>query len=73
MPATVRAGRWFGNDPSSITFNLMVEHFADAVLKKTSLNYSPVDSIANIWALDALSEAARTGSTVGISSDPDNP
>jgi len=51
----------------------MVEHFADAVLKKTSLNYSPVDSIANIWALDALSEAARTGSTVGISSDPDNP
>jgi predicted dehydrogenase len=73
MPKTVRAGRWFRNDPSSITFHLMVEHFADAVLKKTSLNYSPDDSIANMRVLDALSDAARTGNTVSISPKPDNP
>jgi len=51
----------------------MVEHFADAVLKKTSLNYSPDDSIANIRVLGALAEAARTGNTASISLDPDKP
>jgi len=54
-------------------YQLMVEHFADAVLKKTSLNYSPDDSIANMRVLDALSEAARTGNTVSISPNPDKP
>ena len=51
----------------------MVEHFADAVLKKTNLNYAPDDSIANMRVLDALSEAARTGTTVSLSSNPDEP
>ena len=47
-------------------YHLMVEHFADAVLKRTSLVYSPRDSIANMRVLDALSEAARTGNAVGL-------
>ena len=54
-------------------YQLMVEHFADAVLEKTSLNYSPEDSIANMRVLDALSEAARTGNTVSLSPDPNGP
>jgi predicted dehydrogenase len=52
-------------------YQLMVEHFADAVLKKTTLNFRPDDSIANMRVLDALSEAARTGYTVSLSSIPD--
>ena len=47
-------------------YQLMVEHFADAVLKKTDLLYSPDDSIANMQVLDALLEAARTGNTVNL-------
>jgi len=47
-------------------YQLMVEHFADAVLKKADLLYSPDDSIANMRVLDALSEAARTGNTVSL-------
>ena len=47
-------------------YQLMVEHFADAVLKKTSLSYAPEDSIANMRVLDALSEAAQTGKTVSL-------
>jgi len=47
-------------------YQLMVEHFADAVLKKTDLFYAPDDSIANMRVLDALAEAARTGLTVRL-------
>jgi len=47
-------------------YRLMVEHFADAVLKKTDLFYSPDDSIANMRVLDALAQAARTGRTVRL-------
>jgi predicted dehydrogenase len=47
-------------------YQLMVEHFAAAVLKKTDLFYSPDDSIANMRVLDALSEAARSGQTVHL-------
>ena len=47
-------------------YRLMVEHFSDAVLKKTNLKYSPDDSIANMRVLDALSEAARSGNTVKV-------
>ena len=47
-------------------YQLMVEHFADAVLKRTTLVYSPQDSIANMRVLDALSEAARTGNAVSL-------
>jgi predicted dehydrogenase len=48
-------------------YRLMVEHFSDAVLGNTNLNYLPDDSIANMRVLDALSEAARTGKTLKIS------
>ena len=47
-------------------YQLMVEHFADAVLKRKTLVYSPHDSIANMRVLDALSEAARTGNAVSL-------
>ena len=39
----------------------MVEHFADAVLDRSPLAYSPDESIANMRVLDALSQAARSG------------
>lgn len=47
-------------------YQLMVEHFADAVLEKTRLNYSPDDSIANMRVLEALAEAAQSGNTVSL-------
>jgi predicted dehydrogenase len=47
-------------------YQLMVEHFADAIRQKTNLNYSPSDSIANMRVLEALAEAARTGETVKL-------
>ena len=45
-------------------YQIMVEHFADAVLGRTALDYTPDDSIANMRVLDALSQAAKTGNTV---------
>ncbi len=42
-------------------YQLMVEHFADAVLDLSPLAYSPEESIANMRVLDALSRAARSG------------
>jgi len=47
-------------------YQLMVEHFADVILGKTDLMYSPEDSIGNMQALDALAHAARTGETVKL-------
>ena len=47
-------------------YRLMVEHFADAVLGRTELDYSPDDSIANMRVLDALSKAAKSGNTVHL-------
>jgi predicted dehydrogenase len=48
-------------------YQLMVEHFADAVLGKTDLRFSPDDSVGNMKVLDALAAAARNGETVGLS------
>ena len=45
-------------------YRLMVEHFAAAISGDRPLDYQPEDSIANMRALDALAEAARTGNTV---------
>ena len=42
-------------------YQLMVEHFADAVLGRSALAYPPEESIANMRVLDALSRAARSG------------
>ncbi len=51
-------------------YQLMVEHFADAVLNRADLSYTPDDSIANMRVLDALAEAAQTEKTVSVISDP---
>lgn len=47
-------------------YQLMVEHFGDAARGETSLEYSIADSIANMRVLDALAEAARSGSRVAL-------
>jgi predicted dehydrogenase len=47
-------------------YQLMVEHFSDAILGRTELDCTLVDSIANMRVLDALSEAAQSGKTVEI-------
>jgi predicted dehydrogenase len=52
--------------PGADEYRLMVEHFADAALGRVGLDYRPQDSIANMRALDALAEAARTGRTVRL-------
>jgi len=52
--------------PGADEYQLMVEHFADAVSGRTQLMYPPEESIANLLVLDALSEAAHTGNTVNL-------
>ena len=47
-------------------YQLMVEHFSDAILDRTELGCTPYESIANMRVLDALSEAAKTGNTVNL-------
>ena len=47
-------------------YQLMVEHFADAVMEREILAFSPADSVCNMQVLDALAEAARTGKTVVV-------
>jgi D-xylose 1-dehydrogenase (NADP+, D-xylono-1,5-lactone-forming) len=47
-------------------YQIMVEHFADAVLGKTRLMYPPDDCICNMRVLDALAQAARSGKTVKL-------
>ncbi|MBW2482628.1 MAG: Gfo/Idh/MocA family oxidoreductase [Deltaproteobacteria bacterium] len=52
--------------PGADEYQLMVEHFADAVNGQAQLLYPAEDSIANMRVLDALAEAARTGNTVTV-------
>ena len=47
-------------------YQLMVEHFSDAVLGRTGLDHTPDESIANMHVLDGLSAAAKTGNTVNL-------
>jgi xylose dehydrogenase (NAD/NADP) len=47
-------------------YQLMVEHFADAVLGGRQLSFSPEDSLGNMRVLEALAEAARTGRTISL-------
>ena len=51
-------------------YQLMVEHFADAVAGRTALAFSLEDSIANMHVLDALAQAARTGQSVAVPTSP---
>ncbi|HET6313770.1 MAG TPA: Gfo/Idh/MocA family oxidoreductase, partial [Chloroflexia bacterium] len=52
--------------PGGPEYQLMVEHFAGAVLTDTDLSYTLEDSLANMRVLDALIEAARTGRRVEV-------
>ena len=47
-------------------YQMMIEHFTDAVLGKTRLMYPPGDSICNMRVLDALAQAARSGKTIKL-------
>lgn len=47
-------------------YQLMVEHFSDAVLGRAKPAFSPEDSVRNMRVLDTLAEAARTGKTVVV-------
>jgi predicted dehydrogenase len=52
--------------PGADEYQLMVEHFSDAVLEKSKLDFQVEDSIANMKVLDALATAALTGKTVKL-------
>lgn len=60
--------------PGVDEYQLMVEHFGDRVLEGAEPLVPIEDSILNMRVLDALAEAARTGSTVsvGIKNTTDN-
>ena len=47
-------------------YQLMVEHFAEALLGKTQLMVPPDESICNMRVLDALAQAARSGKRVKL-------
>jgi xylose dehydrogenase (NAD/NADP) len=50
--------------PGADEYQLMVEHFSDAVLGLTSLAFLPEESIQNMRVLDGLAEAAKINRTV---------
>ena len=52
--------------PGADEYQLMVEHFADAVMDKEPLALTPDESVRNMHVLDGLAEAARTGRTVRL-------
>jgi predicted dehydrogenase len=52
--------------PGADEYQLMVEHFADAILGKTELTLPPEESIRNMRVLDGLAAAARTGKKVRL-------
>jgi len=47
-------------------YQIMVEHFSEAILGRTSLAYTPEDSVKNMEALEALAQAAQTGRSVTL-------
>jgi predicted dehydrogenase len=52
--------------PAANHYQLMVEHFADAVLNGTPLAYPPELDHGNMRVIDALYEAAKTGRAVQV-------
>jgi predicted dehydrogenase len=50
-------------------YQLMVEHFSDAVMGRLPLAYPSTESVSNMQTLDALARAAKTGSTVRLHID----
>lgn len=55
--------------PGADEYQLMVEHFGDAVLGNGSLDFSPEESVNNLRVLDALARAAREGNQVAVETD----
>jgi len=47
-------------------YQMMVEHFSEAILGQSSLAFQPQDSIRNMEVLDALAQAAQTGRSVTL-------
>jgi xylose dehydrogenase (NAD/NADP) len=47
-------------------YQIMIEHFTNAVLGKSHLIVPPNDSICNMRVLDALAQAARSGETIKL-------
>ncbi|MBI4763504.1 MAG: Gfo/Idh/MocA family oxidoreductase [Deltaproteobacteria bacterium] len=45
-------------------YQLMAEHFSDAVRGRIPLAFSPEESVRNMQVLDGLAEAAQTGQTI---------
>jgi len=52
--------------PGADEYQLMVEHFADAVMGKTALSFATEESVGNMRVLDALAEAAKSGKTISL-------
>jgi predicted dehydrogenase len=52
--------------PGADEYQLMVEHFADAILGKETLALTPEESVRNMRVLDGLAEAAQTGRTIRL-------
>jgi predicted dehydrogenase len=50
--------------PGADAYQLMVEHFAGAVLEGEEPAFSPEESICNMHVLDALAKAAQLGKTI---------
>jgi predicted dehydrogenase len=55
--------------PGVDEYQLMVEHFGDAVLENESLEFAPEESVNNMRVLDALARAAREGNQVAVATD----
>jgi predicted dehydrogenase len=47
-------------------YQLMVEHFSNAIQGKAKPDFSTAESVGNLRVLDALAEAAQTGKTVTL-------
>ncbi len=54
------------SSPGTDGYKLMIEHFAELVLGNESPLYEPEDSIRTMQVLDALAEAARTGTSLRL-------
>jgi len=52
--------------PGVDEYQLMVEHFADAVLGNASLDFPPEESVNNMHVLDALAQAAKKSRPVEV-------
>jgi predicted dehydrogenase len=52
--------------PGADEYQLMVEHFGDAIMGKTALACSAKESVGNMKVLDALAQAAKSRKTMSL-------